>query len=149
VTAKAQLNQPLARIRKPMARALKVTLFEREVREKLSASAVEILFQRARVLSEGRRSDSPSAGDAFFGSTMLTIDLSELGDLVRDPADAATAARLAQLIADDSRVQKKVRQIAASEADRLAGAPCNAKAVEVRVRAEGHIVYLDIDVEGA
>ena len=35
-----------------MARAVRVTLFEREVREKLAASgpAIEILFQRADVL---------------------------------------------------------------------------------------------------
>jgi hypothetical protein len=145
VTGKAQ-KKPLAPVRKPMARALKVTLFEREVREKLSASAVEILFQRARVLSEGRRSASPSAGEAFFGSTMLTIDLADLTDIVRDAADAATAQRLAGLIKDDTRVQKRVRQIAAQEAERLAGGP--ARAVEVRLRTDGAVVYIDVDVEG-
>ncbi len=129
-----------------MARALRVTLFEREVREKLSASAVEILFQRARVLSEGRRSASATANDGFFGSTMLTIDLSELADLVRDPADAATAERLAALMEEDSRVQKRVRQIAAQEAERLGGT--GARAVEVRLRTEGATVFIDADVEG-
>jgi hypothetical protein len=145
VTAKPQ-KQQLARLRKPMARALRVTLFEREVRETLSASAIEILFQRARILSEGRRAASPTAGDAFFGSTMLTIDLAEVADLVRDPADAATAERLALLMKDDARVQKRVRQIAAQEAERLGGP--GARAVEVRLRTEGAIVYLDADVEG-
>jgi hypothetical protein len=147
VTAKAN-KKPLALLRKPMARALKVTLFEREVREKLSASAVEILFQWATVISEGRRSQSPSAGDAFFGSTMLTIALADLRDIVRDTADAATAQRLALLMQDDARVQKRVRQIAAQEAERLAGGPCNARAVEVRLRTEGAVVYIDVDVEG-
>src|SRR5258705_6066417 len=130
-----------------MARALRVTLFEREVREKLSTSAVEILFQRAQILSEGRRSDSPTAGDAFFGSTMLTINLAECSDVVRDPADASTAQRLALLMQEDARVQKRVRQIAAQEAERIAGAPSGARAVEVRLRTEGAVVYIDVDVE--
>jgi hypothetical protein len=130
-----------------MARALKVTLFEREVREKLSTSAIEILFQRAQVLSEGRRSQSPSAGAAFFGSTMLTLDLAELTDVVRDSADETTAKRLAALMEDDARVQKRVRQIAAQEAERLAGGPTGARAVEIRLRTEGAIVYIDVDVE--
>jgi hypothetical protein len=146
VTAKPQ-KLVLARLRKPMVRATRVTLFEREMREKLSASAVEILFQRARVLSEGRRADSPTAGNAFFGSTMITIDLRELADLVRDAPDAATAEKLAALIDEDARVAKRVRQIAALEAERLGGGA--ARAVEVRVRWEDAIVYIDADVEGA
>jgi hypothetical protein len=145
VTAKPQ-KLVLARLRKPMARALRVTLFEREVREKLSASAVEILFQRAQVLSEGRRSASPTAADAYFGSTMITIDLRELADLVREPADGATAEKLALLVQEDARAQKRVRQIAAAEAERLGGG--SARAVEIRVRTEGATLYIDADVEG-
>ncbi len=133
--------------RKPMARATRVTLFEREVREKLSASAVEILFQRAHVLSEGRRASSPTAGAAFFGSTMLTLDLRELADVVRDPPDAVTAAKLATLIESDARAKTRIRQIAAREAERLAGGPTAARAVDFRVRTEGASVYIDVDVE--
>jgi hypothetical protein len=132
---------------KPMARASKVTLFEREVRERLSTSAIEILFTRAHVLSEGRRSQSATAGAAFFGSTMLTLDLAQLGDVVRDPPDENTAKKLVALMEDDARVGKRVRQIAAQEAERLAGAPTGARAVEIRFRTQGAVVYLDVDVE--
>jgi hypothetical protein len=147
VSASAAKKKPAAIPRKPMARAVKVTLFEREVRERLSASAIEILFQRARVLSEGRRADSPTARAAYFGSTMLTLDLRELVDVIRDAANEETAKKLAAMIEDDTRVQKRVRQIAAAEAEHIAGGPCGARAVELRVRTEGAIVYLDVDVE--
>ena len=78
---------------------------------------------------------------------MLTLDLSRFTDVVRDAPDALTAQRLAALIDADPRVQKKVRQIAAQEAERLAGGPVNARAVVVRVRREGAVDYLDVDVE--
>jgi len=147
MTARAK-KQPVPLLKKPMARALKVTLFEREVRERLSLSAVEILFQRARVISEGKRASAPTAKAAFFGSTMLTLDLAELSDLVRDPPDAATAGKLAAMMEGDARVKARIRQIAAREAERLAGGPCQARAVDVRVRSDGAVVFVDIDVEG-
>jgi hypothetical protein len=131
--------------RKPMARAVRVTLFQREVREKLSGAAVELLLGRARVLSEGRRAASPPA--AFFGSTMLTIELSDVAALVREPCDEAAAQRVAALLAADARVLRRVRQIAAAEAARLAGAPIATRAADVRVRAAGTAIHLDVDVE--
>ena len=47
--------------KKPMARAERVTLFEREVRERLSVAAIEIVLAKAHVLSEGKRAASPTA----------------------------------------------------------------------------------------
>jgi hypothetical protein len=78
---------------------------------------------------------------------MLTLDLHRFTDVVRDAPDALTAQRLAALLEADPRVQKRVRQIAAQEAERLAGAPVHARAVEVRVRTEDATVYIDVDVE--
>ena len=80
---------------------------------------------------------------------MITLDLAELGDVVRDPADVATAQKLAAMVEADARVQKRVRQIAAAEAERLAGGPCGARAVEVRVHTEDAAVHVDVDVESA
>jgi hypothetical protein len=142
MTAKRQILPELPG-RKPMARAVRVALFEREVRERLSGAAIEILLGRARVLSEGRR----AADGPFFGSTMLTIDLLFLGDLVREPCDEAAARRVAAMLGDDARALRKVRQIAAREAERLAGAPLGSPAVDVRVRAEGTTLFVDVDVE--
>jgi hypothetical protein len=133
--------------KKPMARAARVTLFEREIREKLSVAAIEILVERARILSEGQRSASPTARARYFGSTMLTVDVAALSDLVREPCDAHAAARVAELVRGDARVTRRVQKIAAREAERLAGGPVKVRAGEVRVRARGTLVYLDVDVE--
>jgi hypothetical protein len=133
--------------RKPMARAARVTLFEREVREKLSVAAIEILVERARILSEGQRSASPTAKARYFGSTMLTVDVAALGELVREACDARAAARVAELVRGDGRVTRRVQKIAAREAERLAGGPIRVRPGEVRVRAQGTLVYLDVDVE--
>ncbi len=140
------LAEPLPS-RKPMARAARVTLFEREVREKLSVAAIEILVERARILSEGKRSAAPTAKALYFGSTMITVDVATLGELVREPCDARAAARVAELIRDDARVTKRVQKIAAREAERLAGVPVRVRAGDVRVRSQGTFVYLDVDVE--
>jgi hypothetical protein len=133
--------------KKPMARAARVTLFEREVREKLSVAAVEILLERARVLSEGKRSASPTAAARWFGSTMITVDVSALADAVREPCDARAAARVAELVRDDARVGRRVQKLALREAERLAGRPLRVRAGEVRVRAQGTLLHLDVDVE--
>jgi hypothetical protein len=133
--------------KKPMARAARVTLFEREIRERLSVAAVEILLERARVLSEGKRSASATAGRAYFGSTMVTIDVAALADVSRDACDSRAAARIADLVRDDVRVTRRVQKLAEREAQRLAGGPVAVQASEVRVRTQGTLLYLDVDVE--
>jgi hypothetical protein len=130
-----------------MARATRVRLYEREVREKLSGPAVEILLDRARLLSEGARSRSPTAGQAFFGSIMLTIDLALVAEAVCERCDEATAARLADMMSSDARVLRRVRQMAEREASRLAGGPITIHTGDVRFRADGARVFVDIDVE--
>jgi hypothetical protein len=134
-------------LRKPMARALKVNLFEREVREKLSIPAVDLLLERAQVLAEGSRSASPSCARAFFGSIMITIDLARLAADVREPCDTRCAERLAELMSSDARVLRRIRQLADREASRLAGTEVRVHSADVRMRAEGERVFIDIDVE--
>jgi hypothetical protein len=141
-------EEPVAAFeKKPMARAARVTLFEREIKERLSVAAVEILLERARILSEGQRSASPTAARAYFGSTMITVDVAAIADVVREPCDARAAARVCELIRDDARVTRRVQKIAEKEAQRLADGPVRVRAGDVRVRAQGTFVYLDVDVE--
>jgi hypothetical protein len=133
--------------KKPMARAARVTLFEREIRERLSVAALDILLENARVLSEGKRAASASAARAYFGSTMITVDVATLTDVVRDPCDARAAGRIAELMRGDARLNRRVQKLAEREAQRLTGGPVNVRVNEVRVRAQGTLVYLDVDVE--
>ncbi len=134
-----------------MVRVSRVALFDREIREQLSSSAVEILLGKAHILSEGKCSSAATGGPSFYGSTMFTIDLSSTGTsgtLIRETCDARLARKLAELMGKDSRVTKRVRQIACGEAERLAGGAIKSKVTDVRVRAQLTQIYIDVDVEG-
>ena len=132
--------------RKPMARVTRIALFEREVRERLSLAALELLLSRAEVISEGQRSVR-GGRDAYFGSTMLTFDLPAMAVLLRDACDAATARRLASLLEADGRVAGRVQELAAREAARVAGAAPGAVSTHIAIRAQGARVFVDVDVE--
>jgi hypothetical protein len=132
--------------RKPMARATRITLFEREVRERLSRAALDVVFARAERLSEGQRSVR-GGREAYFGSTMLTLDLPALADVLRDACDAGTAHRLVALMEADATVPRRIRDIAEREAGRIAGARLKDVRTQVAVRAHGAKVFIDVDVE--
>jgi hypothetical protein len=119
-----------------------VSLFEREIRVRLSSPALEILFDAAGVLSEGC-----IEGDGYFGSTMITIDLRTVAALVSEGCDAAVARRLAELVAADRRVRQRAQAIAIAEAsDRIAG-ELRSPQVDIRVRSTGVHLHIDVDLE--
>ena len=139
-------SAPLA-ARRPMARATRIALFEREVRERLSRAALELVLGRADVISEGQRGVR-GGRDAYFGSTMLTIDLPSLELLLRDACDAGTARRLAELLEADAdgaaRASRRSRR-----PRRRAWRARRRKTVSthVAIRAQAAKVFIDIDVE--
>jgi hypothetical protein len=125
-----------------MAIARRVSLFEREVLVRLAPAAVELLHGVARVLSEGEL-----VGDAYAGSTMMTIDLARTSDVISDPPDASTAQRLAFLYAADDRCRDHARRVALAEARRSAGCELALPHVDVESRARGSELHLSLDVE--
>jgi hypothetical protein len=125
-----------------MAMTRRVSLFEREVAVRLAPVALELLHGAARVLTEGELD-----GDAYAGSTMLTIDLARTRDRVSDPPDASTAQRVALLYAGDERCREHARRIAVKEARRIAGCELSAPHVDVESRARGHELHLSLNVE--
>jgi hypothetical protein len=134
--------------RMPMARAARITLFEREVRERLSRSALDLVFARAELLSEGQEAER-GGRRIYFGSTMLTIDLPELSHVLRDACDAGTARRLVALMEADADVPHRIREIARREVARILGRPVEELSVHVAIRAQGAKVFVDVDVEAA
>lgn len=134
--------------RRPMARATRIALFEREVRERLSRAALDLLFSRADIISEGQRNQR-GGRDAYFGSTMLTFDLPSLAVLLRDACDAGTARRLASLLEADAAVGERIEELARQEAVRVAGATPKSVSTHVAIRAQGAKVFVDVDVEAA
>ena len=79
------------------------------------------MLSRSEVISEGQR-NVRNGRDAYFGSTMLTIDLPSLELLLRDACDALGLAR-------------------------VAGAKPKAVRTHVTIRAQASRVFIDIDVE--
>ena len=132
--------------RRPMARATRIALFEREVRERLSRAALELVLGRAEVMSEGQRG-LRNGRDAYFGSTMMTIDLPSLDLLLRDACDAGTARRLAELLESDAEAGTRIEALAETEAARVAGAAPKSVSTHVTIRLQAAKVFIDIDVE--
>jgi hypothetical protein len=129
--------------RKPMATARRVSLFEREVRVRLSPAGLDVLFDASEVLTEGQVERG-----RYFGSTMLTIDLPRAQPRLSDPCDPACARRVATLMTDDERVRVRARKVALAQAARTAG-EMTTPAVDLHVHRDGARVRLDLDVEGA
>src|SRR5579862_2303254 len=131
--------------RKPMARATRVSLFDRDVRVRLAPAAADVLLATPRLLSEGSLET-----DRYVGSTMLTIDLTDArtAALVSDPLDAATAKRVAELLPADEAARARAKKLALREVARAAGAArLEPPQVDLRVRSAGAVVHLDLDVE--
>jgi hypothetical protein len=125
-----------------MAMARRVSLFDRRVEVRLAPAAFDILFDAAAVLSEGQLD-----GEHFVGSTMVTVDLERAAARISDECDAATVRRVAALLPADERGRERARRLAMSEARRTAGELDGAE-VDLRVRASGRHLHLDLDVEG-
>jgi hypothetical protein len=131
---------------RPMMRVQRISLFEREVRERLSRAALDLVFAGAAIMSEGQRA-SRGGREVFFGSTMLTVELDGLAAALRDACDASSAQRMAALLATDSGALTRIRAIATDEIERLGGSRPASLSTEIRVRARGTTVYVDVDVE--
>jgi len=128
----------------PMAKSRKVSLFEREIRIRLSQAATEILFSKASILSEGQGKD-----EWYFGSTMMTIDLEKIAHIVSDSCDAATAKRILNLCKSDKRFCAAAKILAISEAKRVSSVELAEPQVDFRFRRSGQHIYIDMDVEAS
>ena len=148
-------NESMGKVRKlapqalrPMATVRRIALIEREVRERLSKAALDAIFARAKVMAEGER-DTTGGRNLFVGSAMLTCDIAEVGHILREPADAGTANRLASLLAKDTSLAERALEIAKREVGRVAGQVPRTLRGETRIRVQGTKVFIDIDVEAA
>lgn len=106
----------------------------------LSREGEEALFALARVLSEG--ACDPSG--AYFGSTMITVDLTLLARHWHGPLDAH---ELARTLAGSVRVRLRASRLARGEAAaRVRGEVLSAR-TETRVTVRGLYLHLDVDLE--
>lgn len=133
---------------KPLSRALRGPVLLRRSSRVLSRALEEELFQIADVLSEGSCRTVPAAHDSYFGSTMLSFDLSRLRAHFRGGYSEQARRDLAWAIEGSIRVRLRAMRIACAEAsrrvpDRLLGtALC-----EIRVRLVQEHLHIDVDLE--
>lgn len=134
----------------PWVRVRRVQLIRREIREVLSPGAIEVLFDQADLVVEGGEElgGRRAADHRIYATVMVTIDLSRCAPHFREPADEATARRVAELMEGDPQVQQRLHTLAAREAARLAGTEPESLALvmEVAVRVDGTSVLVDLDV---
>lgn len=103
-------------------RVRRIPLIRREVRETLSDNALELLFGSAELLVEGERDledgrmRRASAGDVedqrAYATVMVTLDLTRCASLLREPADEATAERVAELMRGSASVRRQLIELA-------------------------------------
>jgi hypothetical protein len=106
--------------------------------EVLAPRAERDLFRIAEVLSEGR-----ADRDAYFGTTLVTFDLSRL-----DPRQALSASRLLPPIEGSLRVRLRIARLALEDVGRRhPDALLGTASLETRFRAEGARIFADVDVE--
>ncbi len=131
---------------RPIARVHRIPLIEREIREHLSQAALDVVFASAEIISEGEASKATGQAQ-FLGSTMLTLDMPALAELLREPADEGTARRLAVLLAKEKSVEVRIESIVRREVERITRTKPHSVHGETRIRTQGARVFLDIDVE--
>lgn len=131
---------------RPLARVERIALIGREVREYLSQAALDAVFARAEVMSEGEVS-GVQGRSVFLGSTMLTCDVATLGRILREPADEGTARRLTSLLGKEPSLDSRTLPIVRQEVTRITGKRAKSVRGETRLRTQGTKVFLDIDVE--
>ncbi|MCD6499184.1 MAG: hypothetical protein J7M25_12910 [Deltaproteobacteria bacterium] len=140
-------NRPGVDDRKPMARVVRIPLFRRKIVETLNLAAMEVLLAGARKLSEGQLAQPRNGPLRYDGSTMLTIDLRQAEPFVRNPLDAATAIELAHRCISEPALLSALKQIAQTEAERLAGRRLSSVEIEIKTHAQKEQILIDLDVE--
>jgi hypothetical protein len=133
---------------KPLARARRGPLLQRRGSVTISRELEEELFRVAEVLSEGGCRGDPLAREAYFGSTMISVDLGRLQERLRAELDEARWRVLASAVEGSVRVRIRAMRLAYAEAARrVPGRVLGTAQVEVRVRLTSDQLHIDVDLE--
>jgi hypothetical protein len=109
----------------------------------LGARAVDELYRVAEVLSEGRRED-----DVFYGTTLITIELTRALDGLSLETDESLLERVRDAIAGSVRVRLRAMRMAEDEvARRFPDREIGTARTETRFRLEGTRLMVDVDLE--
>lgn len=133
---------------RPLARALRGPALLRRTYVVLGREVEEAIFRRAEVLSEGGCRVGPAGRDAYFGSTMISVDLDHLRSHWRGEFDTKARAALAAAVDGSARVRLRAMRLARAEAARrVPGRAFGTAQVEIRVRLNRDQLHIDVDLE--
>lgn len=126
----------------------RLSLIRREVREVLAPHALDLLWSRREQMIEGSRElGRKAAGDRYFATVMVTIELRRCAGLFAEPIDAATAGLLAELLGRSEALHRRLCALVRPELAALAERPPEALEIslEHRVRADDTCLLIDGD----
>lgn len=130
-------------------RVHRIPLIRREVRESLSENALELLFSGAELLVEGDRdlSSGLDESERVYATVMVTVDLGACAAMLREPADDATAERVAELMRGSASVRRALVELARPKLAALVDAPPRSLRIELlpAVRVAGTRILIDGD----
>ncbi|HJL20224.1 MAG TPA: hypothetical protein RMH99_31445 [Sandaracinaceae bacterium LLY-WYZ-13_1] len=131
---------------KPPVRARRIRPLHVRERTALTAQAIEELFRSAEVLAEGGLDGDP--GGRWYGSIMITFDLTRLARRCRGLEDPARMATVVEAVQRSVRVRIRAHRMACAEIyrrfpDRAVGTA----QLESAFRRDGDRLLMDIDLE--
>lgn len=128
---------------KPPVRVRPGALLRARHGDALGPRAEEELFRFAEVLTEGRLE-----GAAFFGSTLITIDLERVAPQLRGDDGARERARLLAVASGSVRVRLRAMRLACADvARRYPDRRLGTATTETRFRLAGTTLLVDVDLE--
>jgi hypothetical protein len=130
------------------AKVERIALIHREVRERLSPGAIDLLFAHGELVVEGGEAIALEAGNGrIYATVMMTIDLARCARRVREPIDTATAERLTELMREHEAVRARLTELARPHLARLARLPVDAieLSVDTSIRSEAMALLVDGD----
>lgn len=132
---------------KPPVRVSAIRPLRSRQRTSLSREIEEAMFRHAEVLSEGD-SHTLSSGRVYLGSTMITVELLQLGAVFAGMHSERARRELLDVTEGSVRVRLRATRIARAEvARRVPGADLGTAQVETRVDLRGSQLLIDVDLE--
>ncbi len=128
-------------------RVRRIALIRQEVRESLSTSALDLLFQDAELIVEGARGTHEGGQGQGYATVMVTVDLARAAALLRERADEATAERVTELMRGSAVVRRRLIDMAKPRLAQLFGVAARTMRVELLpvVRFAGTKILIDGD----
>lgn len=128
------------------AKVDRIRLIHREVRERLSPGAIDLLFSHGELVVEGSEAVAALSGtDRVYATVMLTIELARCAEQIREPIDTATAERLGELMREHPAVPHKLTALARPHLARLAKLPAEQLEITVQTTMRSDAMQLLID----